>query len=122
MTIPREETAGAEGRDAALGHAWGTVRSRLGGGGRCPGDPGEPGRAGRRSRGSSGRAFPGRGVLTSQDEVQELEGRLEVGAGDAALVGVQDEEGQAAEEGQEAGPHGEAAGRVVAVEDAVELR
>lgn len=65
------------------------------------------------------RGCPG---LTGQDQIQELEGRLEAGAGDAALVGVQGQEGQAAEEGQEAGPHGEAAGHVVAVEHAVELR
>lgn len=60
-------------------------------------------------------------VLTSQDEVQELEGRLEAGAADAALVGIQGEEGQAAEESQEASSYGEAAGHLVAIEDAVEL-
>lgn len=60
--------------------------------------------------------------LTCQDEVQELEGCLEAGAGDAGLVGVQGQEDQAAEEGQEASPHSEAAGHAVAFEDAVELR
>lgn len=61
------------------------------------------------------------GGLTGQDEVQELEGRLEAAGGGAALMGVQGEEGQAAEEGQEASSHSEAAARVVAVEDAMEL-
>ena len=69
-------------------------------------------------QGSCGRWHGG---LTSQDEVQELEGRLEAGAGDAVLVGVQGQEGQAAEQGQEAGAHGEAARHVVAIEDALEL-
>ena len=63
-----------------------------------------------------------RGSPTGQDEVQELEGRLEAGAGEADLVGVQGQEGQRAEEGQQAGPHSEAAGCAVAVEDTVQLR
>lgn len=89
---------------------------QLGGEGRCP----------RGLQGLKGQLWVGhpRGgelVLTSQDEVQELEGRLEAGAADAALVGIQGEEGQAAEESQEAGSYGEAAGHVVAIEDAVEL-
>lgn len=71
------------------------------------------------SRGSSGWAVQG---LTSQDEVQELEGHLEAGAGDVGLVGIQGEEGQAAEEGQEASFLSEAAGQVVAVEHTAELR
>lgn len=69
-----------------------------------------------------GNAGGGVGGLTSQDEVQELEGRLEAAAGQEALVGIQGQEGQAAEEGQEAGSHREAAGRAVAVENAVQLR
>lgn len=60
--------------------------------------------------------------LTSQDEVQELEGCLKTGACDAALLGVQGEEDQTAEEGQEASSYCEATGHAVAVEDAVELR
>lgn len=71
------------------------------------------------AQGGAGRGSPG---LTSQDQVQELEGCLKARTGDAVLVGVQGQEGQAADEGQEAGPHGEAAGHVVAVEHAVELR
>lgn len=62
------------------------------------------------------------GLPTGQDEVQELEGRLEASAGEADLVGIHGQEGQGAEEGQEAGSHGKAAGRVVAVEDTVQLR
>lgn len=88
---------------------WGLRAASWGPGGRqC----GEPGRAAR----------PGGPGLTGQDEVQQLDGCLEAGAGDAALVGVQGQEAQRAEEGGEAGAHGEAAGHVVAVEDAVELR
>lgn len=60
--------------------------------------------------------------LTGQDEVQELDRGLEAGAGDAALVSVQGQEAQTAEEGGEAGAHGEAAGHVIAIKDAVELR
>lgn len=79
------------------------------------------GRQGGEGRGPQGPRVE-RGALTSQDEVQQLERRLEAGAAATALVGVQGEEGQAAEEGQEAGSHGEAAGHVVAVQDAVERR
>lgn len=79
--------------------------------------------AGRVEKGGVPRA-PGwsGGALTSQDEVQQLECRLEAGAAATTLVGVQGKEGQAAEEGQEAGSHGEAAGHIVAVQDAVERR
>lgn len=89
-----------------MGHRWPAGRGRAA---PCP----------LRSQGGLRAEDPG---LTSQDEVQELEGRPEARVGDAALMGVQGQEGQAAEQGQEAGPHGEAAGHVVAVEHTVELR
>lgn len=61
------------------------------------------------------------GELTGQDQIQELQGCLDVGVGDAGLAGVQGQEGQAREEGQAAGAHGEAAGHAAAVEHAVQL-
>lgn len=111
VIIPRGGNCRCSEREKGGTALW-VPRGRLGGGGRGAGVPG-PGRAGGCGQWSR---------LTGQDEVQELESRPEAGAGDVALVGVQGQEDQAAEQGQEAGPHGEAAGRVVAVEDTAELR
>lgn len=60
--------------------------------------------------------------LTSQNEVQELEGCLKSGAYDAALMGIYSKEDQAAEKGQEASSYCKATGHVAAVQDAEELR
>lgn len=60
--------------------------------------------------------------LTSQNEVQELEGYLKAGAHEAPLIGIYGKEDQAAEKGQEASSYCKATGHVVAVEDTAELR
>lgn len=60
--------------------------------------------------------------LTSQNEIQELEGCLKAGAHHAALMGIYGKEDQAAEKGQEASSYCKATGHVVAVEDAAKLR
>lgn len=60
--------------------------------------------------------------LTGQHQVQEPEGCFKSGVYDAALMGVEGKEDQAAEEGQESSSYCEATGHLVAVEDTVELR